>query len=57
MIKNKFNFSGLNYTRVDNRHNGLHAFPITRGWKEVTNGVDAVFSYTNKMYLIKVDTI
>lgn len=57
MIKNELNFSGLNYTRVDNKRNGLHAFPITRGWKEVTNGVDAVFAYTNKMYLIKVDTI
>ncbi|KAL3999302.1 beta-1,4-N-acetylgalactosaminyltransferase 2 [Sarotherodon galilaeus] len=50
-------FTGLNYMGVDNRHNGLHAFPITRGWKEVTNGVDAVFSYTNKMYLIKDDQV
>ncbi|CAI5637865.1 hemopexin [Oreochromis niloticus] len=50
-------FTGLNYMRVDNRRNGLHAFPITRGWKEVTNGVDAVFSYTDKMYLIKDDQV
>lgn len=46
--------SGPIYMRLDTRRDGLHAFPITRLWKEVTR-VDAVFSYTDKMYLIKVD--
>uniref|UniRef100_A0A673BQ74 Hemopexin n=1 Tax=Sphaeramia orbicularis TaxID=375764 RepID=A0A673BQ74_9TELE len=27
------------------------------GWKEVTNGVDAVFSYTGKLYMIKDDQV
>lgn len=40
--------------RLDTIRDGLHAFPIPRAWKEVTNGVDAVFSYTDKIYLIKV---
>lgn len=41
--------------RLDTHRDGLHAFPITKAWKEVTSGVDAVFFYTNKIYLIKVD--
>lgn len=40
--------------RLDTRRDGLHGFQITRTWKEVTQGVDAVFSYDNKIYLIKV---
>lgn len=43
--------------RMDTHRDGFHTFPITRGWKELTNGVDAVFSYTDKVYLIKVDLI
>lgn len=45
---------GTNYMRLDTRREGHHDFPITRSWKEVTNGVDAVFSYSDNMYLIKV---
>lgn len=43
------------YVRLDTRKSGLHSFPITRSWKEVTQGVDAVFAYDDKMYMIKVD--
>ncbi|KAL6115488.1 hpx [Pungitius sinensis] len=50
-------FSGSMYVRLDMRKNGLHAFPITRSWKEVTHGVDAVFAYDNKMYIIKDDHV
>uniref|UniRef100_A0A671UD06 Hemopexin n=2 Tax=Sparus aurata TaxID=8175 RepID=A0A671UD06_SPAAU len=50
-------FSGPNYMRLDTRRDGLHGFQITRTWKEVTQGVDAVFSYDNKIYLIKGDQI
>lgn len=46
--------SGPIYMRLDTARDGLHAFPITRAWKEVTNGVDAVFSHTDKLYMIKV---
>lgn len=42
--------------RLDTKRDGFHAFPISGAWKEVTNGVDAVFSYSDKMYLIKVGT-
>lgn len=41
--------------RLDTRRDGLHSFPITRMWKEVAGSVDAVFSYTDKIYFIKVD--
>lgn len=40
--------------RLDTRRDGLHAFPITRLWRDVTSGVDAVFSFSDKMYFIKV---
>ncbi|XP_029942057.1 hemopexin [Salarias fasciatus] len=50
-------FSGPLYMRLDTHRDGLHSFPITRAWKEVTNGVDAVFSYTDKIYLIKGDLV
>lgn len=40
--------------RLDTRRDGFHAFPITRMWKEVTGRVDAVFSYGDKLYMIKV---
>ncbi|MEQ2304180.1 hypothetical protein AMECASPLE_024285, partial [Ameca splendens] len=45
------------YMRVDSHRDGFHAFPITRAWKEVNDGVDAVFSYDNKIYLIKGDQV
>lgn len=40
--------------RLDTHRDGRHAFPITRSWAEVTSGVDAVFSFSDKMYMIKV---
>ncbi|XP_072318714.1 hemopexin [Eucyclogobius newberryi] len=46
-------FTGRVYMRLDNARDGLHAFPIIRSWREVVNGVDAVFSYSDKMYIIK----
>ncbi|KAK5875196.1 hypothetical protein CesoFtcFv8_027706 [Champsocephalus esox] len=48
-------FAGTNYMRLDTWRDGLHPFPIARSWKELTNGVDAVFSYSDNMYLIKDD--
>nr|AMW64454.1 warm temperature acclimation related 65kDa protein 2 [Scomberomorus niphonius] len=50
-------FAGHIYMRLDTHRDGLHAFPITRSWKEVTTGVDAVFSYDDKIYLIKDDQV
>ncbi|XP_013866100.1 hemopexin [Austrofundulus limnaeus] len=50
-------FSGSIYMRLDTHRDGFHAFPITRGWKEVANGVDAVFSYADKVYMIKGDQV
>ncbi|XP_042260929.1 hemopexin [Thunnus maccoyii] len=50
-------FAGPIYMRLDTKRDGLHAFHITRAWKEVTHGVDAVFSYTDKIYLIKDDKV
>lgn len=50
-------FTGNMYMRLDTHRDGLHGFKITRVWKEVTNGVDAVFSYTDKTYFIKDDQI
>ncbi|XP_015233505.1 PREDICTED: hemopexin-like isoform X2 [Cyprinodon variegatus] len=53
----KYFFTGRVYLRVDTHRDGFHPFPITRGWKEVNDGVDAVFSYSNRMYLIKGDQV
>ncbi|XP_041637858.1 hemopexin [Cheilinus undulatus] len=50
-------FSGPIFMRLDSRRDGFHAFPITRNWPEMTNGVDAVFSYTDKMYMIKDEQV
>nr|QBF53714.1 hemopexin [Champsocephalus gunnari] len=50
-------FAGTNYMRLDTWRDGLHPFPIARSWKELTNGVDAVFSYSDNMYLIKDDQV
>lgn len=46
--------SGEWYLRLDNQRDGSHAFPIANAWKEVHSNVDAVFSYDNKLYFIKV---
>ncbi|XP_053273369.1 hemopexin [Pleuronectes platessa] len=53
----KYLFAGPVYMRLDTRRDGLHAFPITRSWRQVTNGVDAVFSYTDKFYMIKDEEV
>ncbi|XP_028321159.1 hemopexin [Gouania willdenowi] len=50
-------FKGDTYMRMDTQRDGLHPFSITRVWKEVTSGVDAVFSYANKIYMIKDDQV
>ncbi|CAN9498389.1 unnamed protein product [Ophioblennius macclurei] len=50
-------FSGSVYMRLDTSRDGLHGFPITRAWKEVTDGVNAVFAYGDKIYLIKDDQV
>ncbi|KAG8004600.1 Hemopexin, partial [Nibea albiflora] len=50
-------FAGPMYMRLDTHRDGRHAFKITRMWKELTNGVDAVFSYADKMYMIKDDDV
>uniref|UniRef100_A0A8C7FR54 Uncharacterized protein n=1 Tax=Oncorhynchus kisutch TaxID=8019 RepID=A0A8C7FR54_ONCKI len=44
---------GRIYMHLDTHNDGKHAFPIARTWKEVANGVDAVFSYSDKIYIIK----
>ncbi|XP_062237054.1 hemopexin [Platichthys flesus] len=53
----KYLFAGPVYMRLDTRRDGLHAFPITRSWRQVTKGVDAVFSYTDKLYMIKDEEV
>uniref|UniRef100_A0A4W5NI76 Hemopexin n=1 Tax=Hucho hucho TaxID=62062 RepID=A0A4W5NI76_9TELE len=50
-------FTGRIYMRLDTHRDGKHAFPIARTWKEVTDGVDAVFSYSDKIYIIKGDQV
>ncbi|XP_070711535.1 hemopexin [Pempheris klunzingeri] len=50
-------FAGTIFMRLDTHRDGLHSFSITRAWKEVTGGVDAVFSYTDKIYMIKDDQV
>ncbi|KAJ0062323.1 hypothetical protein NL108_007537, partial [Boleophthalmus pectinirostris] len=50
-------FAGPIYMRLDTARDGLHAFPIKRSWREVASGVDAVFSYTDRMYMIKNDKV
>ncbi|XP_034533930.1 hemopexin isoform X2 [Notolabrus celidotus] len=50
-------FAGPIYMRLDTSRDGLHAFPITRTWKELARGVDAVFSYSDKMYMIKDEMV
>ncbi|XP_075905484.1 hemopexin [Nelusetta ayraudi] len=50
-------FKGPIYMRLDTHRDGRHAFPITRSWAEITSGVDAVFSFSDKMYMIKDDKV
>ncbi|XP_039998203.1 hemopexin [Xiphias gladius] len=50
-------FAGHIYMRLDTHRDGFHAFPITRAWEQVTHGVDAVFSYSDKTYMIKDDQV
>ncbi|XP_077569599.1 hemopexin [Stigmatopora nigra] len=53
----KYFFTGPLYMRLDSHRDGFHPFSITRAWKEMVNGVDAVFSYTDKIYMIKDDQV
>uniref|UniRef100_A0A4W4HB14 Hemopexin n=2 Tax=Electrophorus electricus TaxID=8005 RepID=A0A4W4HB14_ELEEL len=46
-------FTGSMYIRLDTPRDGIHHFPITRSWKEVSGAVDAVFSYGDNMYIIQ----
>uniref|UniRef100_A0A3Q1ENM3 Hemopexin n=1 Tax=Acanthochromis polyacanthus TaxID=80966 RepID=A0A3Q1ENM3_9TELE len=50
-------FAGSTYMRLDTIRDGLHGFPITRSWKELSNGVDAVFSYNDRIYFMKDDNV
>ncbi|XP_055764168.1 hemopexin-like [Salvelinus fontinalis] len=50
-------FTGPIYMRLDTHRDGKHTFPIARTWKEVVSGVDAVFSYSDKIYIIKGDQV
>ncbi|XP_056445019.1 hemopexin-like [Gadus chalcogrammus] len=50
-------FTGSHYMRLDTIRDGKHAFPANRMWPEVAGGVDAVFSYQDKMYFIKGDQV
>ncbi|CAL8406795.1 unnamed protein product [Arctogadus glacialis] len=50
-------FTGSHYMRLDTSRDGMHAFPVNRMWPEVAGGVDAVFSYQDKMYFIKGDQV
>ena len=47
-------YAGSRYQSVGTGLDDPRAFPITRTWPEVAGGVDAAFSYQDKMYLIKV---
>uniref|UniRef100_A0A668A4Y5 Hemopexin n=1 Tax=Myripristis murdjan TaxID=586833 RepID=A0A668A4Y5_9TELE len=49
--------SGSNYMHLNPKGPHRHPFPIIRKWKEVTEGVDAVFSYTDKLYMIKGEQV
>ncbi|XP_061693250.1 hemopexin [Syngnathoides biaculeatus] len=53
----KYFFAGPIYMRLDTHRDGLHAFRITGTWKEMIHGVDAVFSYNDKLYMIKDDQV
>ncbi|CAL8289148.1 unnamed protein product [Lota lota] len=50
-------FTGSHYMRLDTIRDGMHAFPVKRMWTEAAGGVDAVFSYQDKMYFIKGDQV
>ncbi|XP_062865378.1 hemopexin [Trichomycterus rosablanca] len=50
-------FIGNSYIRLDTHRDGIHPFPIVRLWKEVSGHVDAVFSYSGKLYIIQGDQI
>ncbi|KAL2081406.1 hypothetical protein ACEWY4_023259 [Coilia grayii] len=50
-------FRGNFYMRLDTQRDGLHVFPISNTWKEVSGDVDAAFSYDGKIYFIKGDQV
>ncbi|KAI4882053.1 hypothetical protein NFI96_007679 [Prochilodus magdalenae] len=45
------------YIRLDSHRDGIHFFPITRLWKEVSGRIDAAFAYEDRMYIIQGDKI
>ncbi|KAJ8358295.1 hypothetical protein AAFF_G00015900, partial [Aldrovandia affinis] len=49
--------SGKFYMRLDTHRDGWHAFPIANVWKEVGDRVDTVFSYEEKLYIIKGEQV
>nr|XP_057941845.1 hemopexin-like isoform X2 [Doryrhamphus excisus] len=53
----KYIFTGEMYMRLDTQRDGWHAFPISRNWKAMTGRVDAVFSYSDKIYMIKGEEV
>ncbi|KAG7272164.1 hypothetical protein CRUP_014763 [Coryphaenoides rupestris] len=50
-------FAGPFYMRLDTGQDGVHGFPMNRMWKEVVGGVNAVFSFEDRIYLIKRDLV
>uniref|UniRef100_A0A3Q3X2N2 Hemopexin n=1 Tax=Mola mola TaxID=94237 RepID=A0A3Q3X2N2_MOLML len=50
-------FAGPIYMQTDIRRDRRHIFPINRMWREVNGSLDAVFSYSDKLYLIKGDQV
>ncbi|XP_077065717.1 hemopexin [Siphateles boraxobius] len=46
-------FHDAMFLRLDTHRDGSHHFPISRSWKEISGGVDAVFSYGDNMYIIQ----
>ncbi|KAK7130370.1 hypothetical protein R3I93_019869 [Phoxinus phoxinus] len=46
-------FHDAMYLRLDTHRDGSHRFPISRSWKEISGGVDAVFSYGDNMYIVQ----
>ncbi|XP_036396350.1 hemopexin-like [Megalops cyprinoides] len=50
-------FRGSFYMRLDTHRDGWHAFAIADVWKDVKSDLDAVFSYDDKLYMIKGDQV
>ncbi|KAG5833760.1 hypothetical protein ANANG_G00279300 [Anguilla anguilla] len=50
-------FRGQFYMRLDTKRDGWHTFPITHLWKHLASDLDSVFSYKDKLYMIKGDQV